>query len=71
MFYLINISLFYGIITCMNRKCAESLSDKEMLPHGVNLINMITHYSLTDRHTQVTQPVCMQLTSKFKKMKVA
>ena len=55
----------------MNRKCAESLSGKEMLPHGVNLINMITHYSLTDRHTQVTQPVCMQLTPKFKKMKVA
>ena len=52
----------------MNRKCADSLSHKEMLPHGVNLINMITRYSLTDRHAQVTPPVCMHLTQKFKKM---
>ena len=41
--------LFYGIITCTNRKCADTES-QEMLPktwsHGVNLINMVTCCSL-------------------------
>ena len=42
---LSSICIFYEIITCTDRKCAES---QRMLPmtDGVNLINMVTSYSM-------------------------